>query len=63
MADLHLQIRGGRGGGGGGHLDAEIRGGSGFRPIGLQFSPKLGGACPPGSFPGSVIGVCFTIWV
>lgn len=39
-------------GGGGDHLDAEVRGGSvkkNFRPFGLQFNPKPWGGCPPGS--------------
>ena len=41
------------GGGGGDHLDAEVRGGSvkkkNFRPFGLQFNIKPWGGCPPGS--------------
>ena len=40
VADLHLQRRGG--GGRGDHLDAEVRGGSVFRPLGFSLIQNLG---------------------
>ena len=43
-------------GGGGGHLDPEIRGArspkKNFGPLGPQFGPKIRGGGPPGPLPG-----------